>query len=413
MQKTLLLSALLSLGTLSSQAQAPAAKVLMKAFAPSAAPKAASDNAQKLPMHSYTWDYDGMTNTYRYESDYTYNANGTLATELQRHHDTPQKRITHTYDTEVTSMLTLTTEASYDASTKTWGQEQTTYRYDVKRNTEGQVVQMVSYETDDNGTLQPEIIIDVTYTSDGTPDVVAFTYTDEDESGVGVFTISNITWTDADGQQMVDVGEMFSLISGGKQVKSATMELTSMGMTFSGPVNVTYDENGVISAKVELGYFGFTYVTLGFTQTTTDANGSFQLDSTCSGLGENIYSRLVVTYDERGNLTQRDEYEGTTADDLEKTSSERTTYEYLEYIDQRCAIYYSWDQTTDTYTPYLKVVYDQFATGIEKIATEATASPTTRVYSLDGQLVGTSTENLSSGLYIVRSGQTARKVLKR
>lgn len=411
MKTTLLFSALLSLGCLTSQAQAPAAKVLMKALAPTSVKKAATSNAQKVPTHSWTWDYDGMRNTYRYESDYTYNANGTVATELQRHHETPQKRITHTYDAVATQLPTLTTEASYDESAQTWSEEQTTYRYDVKRNDAGQVVQMVSYEEKDNWTLEPETTVDITYTADGQPDVVTLT-TDYDLSSEIVVTFSDITWTSDDSQQMAELGDMFSLISGGKQVESATMGLSMMGLPLSGPLTVTYAESGDITANANLGYMGTTILSIDITQTTTDAYGSYQLDASISGMGQNGYSRTVVTIDDHGNVTQTDEYDGTTADDLEKTDSERTEYFYLEYVDQRAIVYYSWDETTDTYTPYLKVVYDEFTTSIQTTP-EAVSGASKRIYSANGVVVGQSEENLPSGLYIVREGSTSRKLLKR
>lgn len=396
------------MAALAGHAQSPDGQLAARTMARLMTAKVQKSAEKLVPVHSITYDYDGTNNSYLYESDYTYNADGTLATEVQREQKTLRNRISHTYDPVATSFLTLTTQAAYDATTQTWGDEQTTYRYDITRNADGQITKMVEYDTDEEE-LTADVTIDITYLSDGTPDVMTVTMVD-DLMGDVELTLSGITWTETTGQ-IADVGTVFSLISGGKQVEKATMGLTLMGLPLSGPLSLTYAGDGSISGGVSLAYFGTTYMSFTLNQTLTDAYGSYQLDVAASSMGEKSYSRTQVTIDDHGNTTQSDEFEGTTADDLEKIDSEKTEYSYVEFSGVTTVINYMWDEDTDTHTPYQKVIYDEFATGIQSATSPTASAP--RVYSLGGTLLGTSTDALPAGTYIVRQGDHAVKVVKR
>lgn len=419
MKQTLLISALLCLSTMAVSAQH---KVEQKAVNTVArlltgqglnhAAKANAAGTKQLPKHSITYDYDGMNNKYMYDTDYTYNATGTVATETWHEGDNLIDFVTNTYDPVFTEFLTLTTETSYDDETQTWADPQTTYRFDITRNADGQIIQMVDFDCDGSDGPEADATISISYGSDGLPTTMTITQSNDLTNEVEI-TLSDLEWTEASGQQMAEMGDLIALISGGKQLKSGTMSLTIMGLPLSGPLTVSYDESGNITANAELGYLGSPFLTYSIMQTIADEYGSYQLDVAVNGMNMNQYSRTTVTLDEYGNTLLEEEFEGETADDLEQQSGDKYEYTYRDYNGTiHTIIQYDWNSGEDTYSPNIKTVYEDFVSGIESV-TEAISGASNRVYSANGVVVGQSTENLPSGLYIVREGNTTRKVMKR
>lgn len=411
MRKTLLLTTLLCLGAATVSAQQTTEQRALRSVARLLTTKAADNTTKKVAKHSTTYDYDGMNNTYKYESDYTYNANGTLATELQRNHDTPVTRISHTYDATATDFLTLSTEAQYDATTSSWGAETTTYRYDIERNTAGQITSMVEYDCDEGSEPEVSSTVNITYGTDGLPSEMTIAM-DNDLTGEVEITLSDLTWSESTGQQLAEMGTLFTLISGGRQLTSATMGFTLMGLPLSGPLSVTYEESGNITANVELGFYGTTYLTFQIVQTITDENGSCTLDVISGGMGDNSCSRTAVTYDAQGNTLLYEQFEGTSTSDLEKSYGEKYTYDYNgDETTINTMVSYSWNESDDTYSEYEKTVFDEYTTGIST-PTEALSGASERVFLLDGQILNQSVENLPSGLYIVQKGGRTIKIVK-
>lgn len=411
MRKTLLLTTLVCLGAATVNAQQTTEQRALRSVARLLTTKAADNATKKVAKHSTTYDYDGMNNTYKYESDYTYNANGTLATELQRNHDTPVTRIQHTYDATVTDFLTLTTEAEYDATTSSWGTEATTYRFDIVRNDAGQITRTVEYDCDEGSEPSVASTVDIAYGTDGLPSEMTIAM-DNDLTGEVEITLTDLTWSEASSQQMAEIGTIFSLLSGGRQLTSATMGFALMGLPLSGPLSVAYEDNGNITASVDLGFYGTTYMTFKIEQTITDAYGSYTLDVISGGMGDNSCSRTATTYDAQGNTLLYEEFEGTSTSDLEKSYGEKYTYDYNgDGTTVNTVVSYSWNEDDDTYSEYEKTVYDEYTTDIST-PTEALSGAFERVFLLDGQILSQPVENLPSGLYIVQKGSRTIKIVK-
>ena len=170
------------------------------------------------------------------------------------------------------------------------------------------------------------------------------------------------------------------------------------------------------------------------TYTVTDENGSFveehayYMDENEDGeLTEDECSResLVMKYDKYGNCTL-EEYRGqeTPADELEMISGTRTVYTYNEAanaveeaLQEEYMVEYddeSGEVISGQYEPTMKIVYSDFAdvTAVRSVTT-ADAGRAVTVYNLQGVAVGTSTDSLPAGIYIVKKGTVAYKVVKR
>lgn len=168
------------------------------------------------------------------------------------------------------------------------------------------------------------------------------------------------------------------------------------------------------------------------TYTTTDANGSFveeiayYTDEDENGTlteEECIRESLVMKYDHLGNCTL-EEYHGQEmpgADD-EIMGGSRTTYTYdettgavTEALQEEYAVIYGDDDeiVSAQYEPYAKIVYSNLTDVTPVQAIEREQRGVDAVYNLQGVAVGTSTDNLPAGIYIIREGGKAGKIVKR
>ena len=104
---------------------------------------------------------------------------------------------------------------------------------------------------------------------------------------------------------------------------------------------------------------------------------------------------------------------------LKKTQEEWRTINYNNtgaYIvyDERGNIYYTDDVYTKTVNTTEYLEFEQFTiNAINSITTDGSGEQVRRVYNTSGVCVGTTTDNLPSGLYIVREGSRTYKMLKK
>lgn len=366
---------------------------------------------KKLVTHTTTYDYDGTNEEYLYDSYFTYNTTGTVATEIQKANGTPTQKTSYTYDPEATALLTKTTVQGYSADSQTWSNEVEIQRCDVTRNSAGQVTKIVEYDLGDDNTLEESMSFTIAYATDGTANEIGIVM-GNDLMGEIEMSLTDIKWIENNGQELAELGSVFSLIGNGKHISSATMSYTIMGLPLSGPLTVTYADNGDIEASVSLGFYGTTYMSMDIQQIITDENGSYQLNMISDAMGDAEYDRTAVTLDKNGNTTLIETFEGTTANDLEQSEGEKTEYTYSDGVNIAVAIHSTWNESDDAYTPEKKVVYDENTTGINSLE-NTISSPAERIYTIDGKILNENIETLPSGLYIVRQAGETHKVMKR
>lgn len=135
------------------------------------------------------------------------------------------------------------------------------------------------------------------------------------------------------------------------------------------------------------------------------------------GTEESRY-KLTSTHDEHGNKTI---YEVSLSYDQGKTwvigiQSERYTYEYDEATGEMLsALTERYNTETQQYEKRSKYVYSQIedvATAIDQPSADNGEAPTA-VYNLQGVYMGATTDQLPTGIYLVKQGGTTHKVLKR
>lgn len=78
-------------------------------------------------------------------------------------------------------------------------------------------------------------------------------------------------------------------------------------------------------------------------------------------------------------------------------------------------IHYQWNPDTEEYEPFLKVVATDFhdVTNSIKDGLQADGNVENAVYNVQGVKMGSSLDNLPSGLYIVKSAGKTSKVFKK
>lgn len=128
--------------------------------------------------------------------------------------------------------------------------------------------------------------------------------------------------------------------------------------------------------------------------------------------------KLTSTHDEHGNNTI---YEAFWSFDQGKTwviarQGERYTYEYDEATGEMLsALTERYNTETQQYEKRSKYVYSQIedvATAIDQPSADNGEAPTA-VYNLQGVYMGATTDQLPTGIYLVKQGGTTHKVLKR
>lgn len=406
--------------------------------APVMAAKRAAEGSLMLPTHEDTYLYeDGewiddatydltydkkgnvLTQTETYETDvtktvYEYDENSMETSETVYVGETGgelenSSRLVRAYDGKVASLIVSSEEY-------TWLDDWTlinagrTYKREVSRDDSGNVTGTTLQDYYDGEYMDMEGSA-ITYGEDGK----ATTWESKRMSNYGslitYLSFSDIVWDCTDGQIVtLDYNDFFS---GNNRIASAIYSDTEGGVDAS--VVATYGENGAYSYYMQPEGYDMRDV---YTRTADDENGSYTLVADyytdMNGDGEytddeiDFSDKTVITYDAHGNLTSELYYS-----DDELYAGMKYEYTYNADSDYPAeAIHYEYDERSGDFEPMLKVVSTDFvdvATGIETVSGNYAAAPQA-VYNLQGAKVASSVRQLPAGIYIVKSGNQAKKV---
>lgn len=413
------------------------------------------EEGEWLPMASSTMTYDKAGNplTVIIDEDglltrttYTYDANNMQICNVLESDESGsgeewiyEEKTENTYDPVVTDFMTSKMEYKWDDVESDWGPgDKQSQRKTVTRDAEGRVVSVersAYFSYTDSWDVDSRI--DITY-DEATGKAVTYAYRQSEgfdpETGkivLGAPTVyRNIEWENTDGQILEDFD---GLLLGANRFKKAD--------TYWGE-----DEDAELMEHCEVVYqagkkdFVLTVTSadgmekMVNTYTVTDENGSFveehayYMDENEDGdltEDECIRESLVMKYDKYGNCTL-EEYRGQETPDgeLEMISGTRTLYTYdeatnavEEALQEEYMVEYddeSGEVISGQYEPMMKITYSDFAdvTAVRSVTT-ADAGRAVTVYNLQGVAVGTSTDSLPAGIYLVKKGTAAYKVVKR
>lgn len=375
---------------------------------------------------------------------YTYDSNNMMISDIEENDESGSgeewlysTKTTKTYDPVVTDFVTSTMEYKWDDVESNWGPgDKQSNKYEVTRDDKGRVTSLeISAYFSYKDSWDIDSRVDITYDA-ATGKAATYSYRQADEYDpatgktiLGTPTIyQNIEWENTNGQILSDFDE---LLLGDNRFKKADLysgegEEEELEAHFE----VTYVEGKADFVCTGTSADGMEKEV--HTYTTTDENGSF-VEEIAYYKDENedgeftedecIRESLVMKYDKLGNCTL-EEYRGQEEPGApyEIIGGSRTTYTYdentgvvKEALQEEYSVEY--DENDEPlpgqYVPMGKIVYKDFkdVTAIESVMKDS--QDTKAIYNLHGIAVGVSTDNLPAGIYIVKKGSKAYKVIKR
>lgn len=346
----------------------------------------------------------------------TYNDNDMLATQLLEISSdgtefTNAQKLERTYDSRITDLVVENLQWVWTSS---WEQIGNNYKREITRDTNGNITSVV-ISTLFQGVFDPIGRLTVTYTDGRASRILNESLSYDSEYNpiwIVASELTNIEWEQTDGQ-IYDVEE---LMSGANKLRSCHLRSEDTDVDMS----VIYTANGYTATQTGTiqGYPATSTVTYEI----TDENGSERLVETFVGEeeGETFTETYtdIAEYDSYGFTTylkSTSEYGGETYMDnlMEGVLTYDSTHGYpLTYTTSVAEI----DEETEeiTMVPEMHVVMSDYVdaslAGITDITVGDTDAPA-QYYRLDGTRADAA--NLAPGIYIVRTGAKAAKVIIR
>ncbi len=361
------------------------------------------------------YQYTGSTMEYTLTRNFTYDQYGNVLSTTWCDADGVKTGTKYKYDTVETSYLVLRTQESYASAVDREPEHiYVDKRTDVTRNNKGQLTGIAYYGPNNSYTgLVDEGKIDITYGSDGKANSISMTMYDED--GNMAITLKDIIWETYNGNLLGMLDEYMekSVFDSGNLIKSANVSMMGDGMEIAGTATGTY--NGPErELALSFEYYGMTMAETSFYYKSTDDNGSYITIEKSSTMGTppEAYGETVV-YNDRKDIIEESESEGTSADDLAVQESKKYEYTYNEStgLADYCFVK-KLDKTSGNYNPSQKLEFSNYKEIGAGITTATAATGKTAVYNTNGIYAGSSTANLPSGLYIVKQGAKSFKIMK-
>lgn len=396
------------------------AKAVAKVFNPKRDSKVLkSEIAGKkyLPKTVKQYIYDNNTLEYLTTKTYTYDQYGNVQTFKREDASGMIQIVKNTYDTDETSFMTSQTQELYDNPGTTYPDHiYMNKRIDVTRNQKGQVTEFTSYEPNDsyNG-LEMESVTTIEYGNDDKANKISITEYDED--GAIIITFTDIVWETYNGKLLSTLeDEMDNIVlSADNLIKSASMSMKSNGVELKGNVTSTYTDTER-TLNISMIYSGMTIGNITYYYKSLDNNGSYLKKLSSSLMGEDSDVELYkYVYNEKKDLIEETNSEGSSDNDLQIDSSDQYEYSYNESTGLAdYAIVKEYNSDSKKYEQKYKLEYceyNEIATGINKVLTN-TKDGNTAVYNTQGMQVGSSTDNLPNGIYIIKQDGKTFKITK-
>lgn len=405
------------------------------------------------PQHQVAYWLDEETQEYEIMGEYTntYDANGNLAVQLYDE-DGTITRTTYTYDAQGNVTL-LTDEVSEDGGetytpsdkreqtfdnivpglviTKdryswndgAWAETGDAYKRTIKRDADNNVLScVVSSPVTAGGQFYD--LNSVTNTFDAeTKQADTYKYEELNENSEWETSeiLKDMSWHKTNGQLVSSYSDWMSW---GNQLEGALIyNAESDGSeSLNGQILIEYDDKGGYTETMDysVAFPGLDIATL----TYTDDNGSYVYEAkfyqadkqTGEFTDDNLkeHSKSVVNIDDHGNVVLEENSqlndEGTALEVIDGTKYDYTYDADTDAEKELIASQYDYDSAT--YVPFIKLVTDAYTdiTGINQVTKGAAANDApAQIYNLQGIRTNATT---GKGVYIIRQGNTVRKVIK-
>ncbi len=285
------------------------------------------------------------------------------------------------------------------------------FKYEIKRDAQGRVVENAYYETFEADTYQLVSKHTIAYDASGNVAEVEFqemdSYTGEVAS---VLTLKNVEFADGTDCQFVD--NFMEWTKGANKLTKA--DIFSEGAN-AGSVSATYTDSkseltvDLAKSRGSLIKYARTETEFGGLITETGVYVDYNEDGVLTDDELAQYSKHVTAFDAQGNQTLNEEYDGGYLSDGEKHE--------FKYADNGAieeeVVSYNENGNVDSYRPETKFATTSYVAAGQGSAVlpQVAGEEITGVYTLQGVRVGEAVDNLAPGFYIVKKGAKAEKVM--
>lgn len=375
------------------------------------------DNQGNITRNLYD---DGFSAT---ATDYTYDENGNRTSIIETYSEegaefeNSSKR-TLSYDSKVTNVVTESQSYAWDEELSDWtlASDGRTYRRIINRNDIGNVtgVEIHNYFM---GEYLLQMRSTIAYNEEGLATEWTYeelSYNEENELAMQeVYSFKEMQWQTTDGQILVldDPSDFFT----GKLNRLQSAKVYEYGEE-AYDVEATYNEDGSYSYKLiyDGGQSAETMV-----YTVTDANGSYtveealyedmDMDGELTDADLLISALMTVTLDQYGRVIEE-----VAEEDEELMYAAKYDFTYTEEcgdypVEQ---IFYEYDFDELDYVPFLKITGKDFSDVSTEIKTLISDSESVKeIFTLNGIRINANKDTLPAGIYIIRQGNKASKIV--
>lgn len=412
------------------------------------------DNGVLTEHKMFKYDVATKANTLEFVTTYVYDQDGNQIEELKREYNsetgeyTNVTRIETLYTKMNPSLPTIYAQYSWDSETNSWQEE---YKeVNTRTNTEAGVINGITSTIYINAEKSSSWKYNMVYSADGKPT----TYKTEREyfatpgGTVGfdadrrsmienreniVVTDYNVDFSQSDKWIALDIvlgdnyqcdrhyitsymkgTECVQMVVGGcKETRTSKYNKGLLSYTYtedsrSDDGQYTYDQFDESDEWGSCVLNRFKYTGLGANETPSDAK-----------LKEVAILKRKYTSKDSYTEEQWESADNTAPQPLKKTQEEwrtinyNNTGAYIVYNERGNIYYYDDVYTKSVYTAEYLEFEQRTINAINSITTDGSGEQVRRVYNTSGVCVGTTTDNLPSGLYIVREGSRTYKMLKK
>ncbi len=291
-----------------------------------------------------------------------------------------------------------------------WNKAGNCYRRNITRDEAGNITS-VEIATLYNGDYDPSIKLNVTYGADGkavsitesqlTYDGISFAWKDG-------YVYSEIEWENTDGQ----IYQIDDLMRGANRIKSANVASPEDGLRFNLTVEYFEGSEKYVARMVpvivdeedgDMPQLGIA------TYTPLDDNGSYTLVTETQYTPEDVFIETETTkYDPYGYIIFEEfKYSEFGEEFIEELTEGTVVYDEVNGypLSYESSIL---DYETESMVKTIRIEFSDYSNvaGIEGIGAESNARP--EYYNLQG--VRVDADNLTPGIYIVKTGTSAKKV---
>lgn len=364
-----------------------------------------------LTLTTYTYDQNNKPLSVIVETDETGMGDAYIKTSKK----------TKTYDEKVTDFTTSNEEFVWNDVNSAWTLQGNCFKRPVKRNADGNISE-IEVSVIYNGAYTPTERTLISYDPNTKQaNEWAFQQIEVDyETGTTSWgiptTYKNLKWHKTNGQIVKSLEESLlgdNCIEAYEVYEADELLATCKTTYIDGKDDFSQEITTPDGAEMQLHTYVSDDAFGSYTETIIDGYDE-DGDGTISEM-EKFTSKIIYKVNDQGYVILSEEYMQEPGGEMELMGGTKYEYTFDEAtgeVASQTEYFYNVDLETPAYEPMFKIEYSKFvSTGIDT-ATQTPVAPRT-VFDLQGRPMGTTTDGLPAGIYLVKDSGKTTKIIKK